>query len=316
MNVRLIVAVVACCFLGVLEGRAQQAVVAAPRANVRRSPSSKSGVLEKLSSGDTVTLLSATKRNRYYHVAVADGERGWILSNAVRVLASADTGQATMGTTSAGGWPDSIARWAKPPMTELDTGRCAAVGAGIAHVDSATDLRKNRVDQAAAYQAVPAEAILALPWQGLATKRFGWSAADNAKVATYEGVPVALEGYLGGAKEEGKEATNCELDTHPWHDWHVWVVATPDLGTAGDRRQAIVVEVTPRVRAGHPGWSLDSLMSFHQHGTRVRISGWLMLDPDHPDQVGNTRGTTWEIHPVTKIEFSGGGAWQDLDAER
>jgi len=34
----------------------------------------------------------------------------------------------------------------------------------------------------------------------------------------------------------------------------------------------------------------------------VRISGWLMLDPEHPDQLGKTRGTIWEIHPVMKLK--------------
>jgi hypothetical protein len=29
--------------------------------------------------------------------------------------------------------------------------------------------------------------------------------------------------------------------------------------------------------------------------TRIRISGWTTLDPDHPEEVGKSRGTLWEI---------------------
>jgi hypothetical protein len=48
----------------------------------------------------------------------------------------------------------------------------------------------------------------------------------------------------------------------------------------------------------------------HAHDkARVTVSGWLMLDPDHPSDATGTpnkphpsRGTIWEIHPVMKIE--------------
>jgi len=36
----------------------------------------------------------------------------------------------------------------------------------------------------------------------------------------------------------------------------------------------------------------------------VRVSGWLMLDPEHPDQVSKTRGTIWEIHRLCGSKWS------------
>jgi hypothetical protein len=36
----------------------------------------------------------------------------------------------------------------------------------------------------------------------------------------------------------------------------------------------------------------------HLTTTEVRIRGWLMLDQEHPEQIGKTRGTLWEIHPI------------------
>jgi hypothetical protein len=38
------------------------------------------------------------------------------------------------------------------------------------------------------------------------------------------------------------------------------------------------------------------------------------MDPEHPDQVGKTRGTIWEIHPIMQIETQGLGAWKPLDS--
>jgi hypothetical protein len=46
---------------------------------------------------------------------------------------------------------------------------------------------------------------------------------------------------------------------------------------------------------------------------RVRISGWLMFDGEHPDQVGKTRGTLWEIHPVMRIDVLKSDGWTYLD---
>jgi len=46
----------------------------------------------------------------------------------------------------------------------------------------------------------------------------------------------------------------------------------------------------------------------------VRISGWLMLDPEHQDMINSgLRSTLWEIHPITKIEVWDNGSWVDLD---
>jgi hypothetical protein len=48
--------------------------------------------------------------------------------------------------------------------------------------------------------------------------------------------------------------------------------------------------------------------------TRVRLSGWLLLDTEHPEEVGRTRGTIWEIHPVMRIEARRGNRWVDISS--
>jgi len=50
------------------------------------------------------------------------------------------------------------------------------------------------------------------------------------------------------------------------------------------------------------------------NGQPVRMSGWLMLDPEHQDMINSgLRSTLWEIHPITKIEVFKDGQWVDLD---
>ena len=79
------------------------------------------------------------------------------------------------------------------------------------------------------------------------------------------------------------------------------------------RLESVVAEVTPRVRARHPGWTISRLRDLMNKQTRIRVSGWLMMDAEHPDQIGKTRGSIWEIHPILEIEVETSFGWQPLD---
>jgi hypothetical protein len=177
--------------------------------------------------------------------------------------------------------------------------------------DPALNELKNRIDLGA-YVPVQFNAVEQLPWPKTIERRdrAEWSASDKAVVARYEGIPVAVRGYLFGAKEQGPESTNCESDSAAMHDFHIWLTRS----AGEDRTQSIVVEATPRLRAQHPGWTVRLLDQVAKSQQKVRISGWLMLDPEHPDQVGKTRGTIWEIHPIMQIEVDEQGKWVTLDS--
>jgi hypothetical protein len=195
----------------------------------------------------------------------------------------------------------------KPQPQEITFQGCPPEGDGG---DPALNRLKNRVDEGN-YIPVQFNAILELSWPpGVEQRaRADWSAADAAAVARYEGLPVAVEGYLAGARETSPEAVNCHGKLAEDLDWHIWLVPARD----GDPAHALVVKATPRVRARHPGWTMpvmDKIVKSHQH---VRISGWLMLDPEHPEEVGKTRGTIWEIHPVMRIEGEEQGRWVALE---
>jgi uncharacterized protein YgiM (DUF1202 family) len=289
------------------------------RLSIRSRPSGNGRILGTTSRADTVTVLNRTPRNGYLHVATSERDTGWVLSRSVQLRsATSKTGSKAAPVSDTITLPTSngdIGSWEKPMPVEQNGGACAAQGLGKngkPAPDPQTDLRKNRVDTSSAYHPVGFPRILALPWTGLPRRRTGWHQADSLQVARYEGPPVALEGYLVDAVEEGPESTNCEIDTHAWHDWHMWLVPTPTEAASRDRKRAVVVEVTPRVRARLTNWTLPSVKALARNGEKVRIAGWLMWDPDHPDQVGKTRGTTWEIHPVTRIEVLHGGIWMDI----
>jgi hypothetical protein len=183
---------------------------------------------------------------------------------------------------------------------------CPGVGDGG---DRDLNRLKNRVDTAF-WVPTPFASVLGLDWPAgvVRRSRAAWSRSDTRRVAASEGLPVAVEGYFVGAKVEGPEATNCHGAESKFRDWHLWLAASPGK----DRRRSIVVETTPVIRASHPEWKLGVIRRLVRDSTLVRVSGWLMLDPEHPDQLRKTRGTLWEIHPVMRIEVRREGTWSEL----
>ena len=171
---------------------------------------------------------------------------------------------------------------------------------------------KNRVDTAA-WVPTPFATILDLGWPPAIVRRSRatWSRSAARRVASSEGRAVVVEGYFVGAKVEGPESTNCHGAESKFRDWHLWLASSPGK----DRRRSIVVETTPVIRARHPEWKIGDIHRLVRDSTRVRVSGWLLLDPEHPDQLGKTRGTLWEIHPVMRIEVWTEGRWREISRD-
>jgi hypothetical protein len=176
--------------------------------------------------------------------------------------------------------------------------------------DQALNRLKNRTEVPASFELIGFEdlADLDVPANVGKKPRAHWSATTLASVAPQEKRAVQVVGYLLKVKLEGREATNCGSDNPDERDFHVWLANSPD----DDRSNAVVVEVSPRVRALHKSWSLTNLNRLVRQRSRVRMSGWLMLDQEHPEQIGKTRATLWEIHPILRIEVWSGGQWREL----
>ncbi len=210
------------------------------------------------------------------------------------------TAQAAQAAVPAGAHPT--------PQEETYKG-CPPGGDGT---DPELNTLKNRIDPVAAPATMPFATLLNLPWPTAVNQRHmaQWAPGDRAQVAKSNGLGVTIEAYFIRVQAEGPESPNCHSTTDV--DFHEWVVADP----ADDRTKAVVVEVGPRQRDKHAGWTLARFQQLARDKARVRVTGWLMLDPEHPDQVGKTRGTIWEVHPATKIETFQGGQWVDLDTAR
>ncbi len=176
--------------------------------------------------------------------------------------------------------------------------------------DPALNRFKNRVEVPGEFEPLRFQELrdLDVP-EGVSKKyRAAWPQAAREVVEAQEQRAVQVVGYLLKVKLEGQESPNCYSDDSRLRDFHIWLANSTD----DDRADAVVVEVTPRIRAQHPSWSLTNLRRLVSQQSRARISGWLMLDPEHPDQVGRTRATLWEIHPVLKIEVWSGNTWREL----
>ncbi len=140
--------------------------------------------------------------------------------------------------------------------------------------------------------------------------RAQWGTADVRKAASLERKGVVVEGFILEIKGQGAEACNCGSRT--FHDYHLWLSADPPTPGVDGRSKAVVAEISPRLLDGHPNWNEKVLGRLIRSKARFRISGWLTWDQEHPEQIGKTRGTLWEVHPIHRIEVSSGNQWRSL----
>jgi hypothetical protein len=118
-----------------------------------------------------------------------------------------------------------------------------------------------------------------------------------------EDTPIMLSGYLLGAHAGGPETCNCKLSGADNNDIHINIVHN----STDKITDSIVTEMTPRIRAAHPGWD-KAQATFDQltaNGRRpyVRVTGYLLFDSEHVSRSGGPRITIWEVHPITAFEL-------------
>jgi hypothetical protein len=214
----------------------------------------------------------------------------------------------------------------KVEQMDLPAGKtCPADGAARGpggKFDSVTNHRKNRVDIPESYHSITVGFLTGKATPGLPQPRppgRDRNGLDMTKLTPYEGAAISVEGFLKGVRVEnqsdgpgkGGESANCYSVDASKVDWHMYLVANKTDGEA----QSVNVETTPRLRQS-PGfqWDEKQIAKRLEAGQLFRISGWLMLDPEHQASVGQSRATLWEIHPITKIEASedDGKTWVNL----
>ena len=195
--------------------------------------------------------------------------------------------------------------------------KCPPAGCGGG--DTLLNTKKNRLDlPTAALEPMTFADFLHL--QGEAPTQWTQNQPRTEAEQLGEDTPVALAGFLLGAHSGSPETCNCKLSGESNNDYHINIVER-----ASDRLpSSIVVEMTPKMRATVPEWTLaniNGLITDPNNPPLVRVSGYLLFDSEHVSRSGGERATIWEIHPVTKFEVCSSGAsctvdsdagWQDI----
>jgi len=133
-----------------------------------------------------------------------------------------------------------------------------------------------------------------------------WSSGAEQQAAASEDRGVQVTGYIARVKEEGSEACNGKSDIY--HDFHIWVTDSP----GEDKSTGIIVEAIPFWKEQFPEWQFNTFDKLAYEHAKVRVSGWILWDQEHVDEVGKSRGSCWEVHPITKFEVFSNGEWKEL----
>ncbi len=320
-----VICLLALCQLALVRTLLATGAVVTHRANLRSDPSATHKPVRTLDPDEELDLIDPSLTDGgYYHVRTEDGTEGYVYGRSIKIVEETPNAPTPAPATPPppdpsvpvvdGAPATSIpTNWNKPtPQTqssqEVD-GVCPPGGDGG---DQETNVRKNRTDVADNYHDVAWSAIANLEYPVAGKTLDSWTDEQKKQIEPYEGVALRTVGYLVAIKPQtgsGGESTNCHFHLASEVDWHIALVSRPGDG----EKTSVVVETTPRVRQSHPKWTATALKPWLNTDSPVRISGWLLLDPEHRNHLGKYRSTLWEIHPITKIEVMKDGAWVDLD---
>lgn len=199
----------------------------------------------------------------------------------------------------------SMAVKPEPGWVTLDG--CPPAGTGG---DAALNLMKNRMDQGP-YVPVSFESLMTLPWPKSIENEpvADWPASSRTFMDQYLGLPLSVEGYIMNVRAAAPDPATCNLTKPDALAWRMNFSDTPHPL----REQTMLIESTPQARIGHT-WTIDIIQNLIvDQRLKVRVSGWLYFDPEHPLEIGRVRGTLWEIRPVMQIEVFQDGRWYPLD---
>lgn len=129
-----------------------------------------------------------------------------------------------------------------------------------------------------------------------------------------EGTLVYFIGYIKHAKYSGPkvgEAVNCKKKGDENADIHIDLI---EKKNETDGCMRLTAEMSPHFRP--ESWNTDNLNEIADRQLKVKITGHLLFDASHgacTDGEDGYRASSWEIHPVYKIEVYVGKKWAPLN---
>ncbi|MDP9266869.1 MAG: SH3 domain-containing protein [Acidobacteriota bacterium] len=267
-----------------------------------------------LRPGDELQILDSQPRDGFYQVQTEDGDEGWVAARNISIKEQPPELAPPPGNLAPANRIDET--WLKPePKKTTFDGTTRACPWNGDDSDPGTFIFKNRADTPLSYHDVTWDAIATLEYPVDKPLRKNWTPDHRAELARYEGIPLRAVGYLVAYKPQAHgsgEGTNCHMNQATETDTHLALVKE-----AGDAEKgSVVIEFTPRFLKAHPNWNKKALANWINTENPVRISGWLMFDPDHRNHLKRFRSTLWEIHPITRIEVWKDNSWVDLDTAK
>lgn len=314
----------------------QQATVKR-NSNLRKSPTTASAIVEKLTAGSQVTLTSNRKRSGYYRVRAQDDAVGWALARNISVGGESPTPTPESPTPAPNpnGGKITVPCPTQAVLNAQGINACPDTGCGL--LDPLLNKQKNiRVGDPDTAKDIAFADLAALKdqvqgFQGIGFPRDALQHPNGSSLG--EGQMVRLVAWALDARPQNTqdlnkkgESCNCGFtgvndpqDT----DVHIVLVDDPTLNLTAPagggktavfntlkKREAVsqTAEYTPRVRVSRneafDGAKLKSLIDPMNGGVlHVRVTGLIMFDSEHAVEHPLLRHTNWEIHPVFRLEF-------------
>jgi len=284
---------------------------------LHKGPKSSTPSLAKLEPPQEVEVLDPTPKDGFLNVETEDGTQGWVFAKFLHAEPPAE--ELLPEAAAASGKPETAVSesWDKPkPVSgnfKVDGKTCGPDGSGDKR-DKGTNVRKDRTDLPTSYHLITWKALATVPTlKGAPKSRENFDADQLAAIAKFEGAAVQAVGYIVAIKPQkgNSESCNCAMTSDAATDWHIALVEHPGDAEAS----SVVVEPTPRIKKNHPNWTKKNLEPWLNEDIPVRISGWLLFDPQHTNHLKKYRSTLWEIHPITLIEVwdADTNAWVNAD---
>lgn len=293
------------------------------QAKARQNPSSNAKILATVHHGEVFVVIN--DQPYWYGITLKDGRTAYVPKSVCTVLPAEEPNEGSAESPGVGSSPGSNL----PSGTDIpgctsssvpaDWAICPPAGSG--GIYAAAYVEKNRLAVPCSYAPVSVQQVLSLPALPANVRALPSGDQSLKELQALESKSVLLEGYFAMAKDGGKEGTNCGSGTRT--DIHMEIVATDAEDPKTNRNQHVITEVTPWFHDAISAWTKENIGKYAAYldgykgnmlrqPTKVRIYGWLFYDEAHvgDGSVGKWRGTSWEIHPITRIEVFENGAWK------